>query len=121
MYPLVHNAGYAPFEETFTLKPGQPVFVPTCSFNGITSFHYKITGGSNNQLNAFFVDSEKQYSQLLKGLQFSFYQQKDCHVTSANSYEGTCTNVSASSGLIINNSQDASSDQKVTVFVEELN
>lgn len=120
MYPLIHNAKYAPIEETLTLSPNQPIFVSVCSFNDISSVHYKIAGDANNQFTAFFVDSEKQYAQALRGQQFSYYQQDGCHASNTNNYEGMCKNVSADSGLILEPDKYSSSVQKVTVLMEEL-
>jgi hypothetical protein len=119
MYPLVHNAKYAPFEETYTISSNQPVFVPACTFNQVSSFHYKVTTDGQNPVNVSFVESKSQYNNLLKTGHFTGYEGSECHATNTNNIESVCQNILKGSGMIITPNQASTQSQKVTVFIEE--
>jgi len=119
MYPLVQNAKYSPYEATYIIEPNQSVFVPACTFNQVSSFHYKVTTDGKNPVDVSFVESKSQYDDLLKTGHFTGYEGNECHATNTNNIESVCQNILKGSGIIIAPSHALTQGQKVTVLIEE--
>lgn len=120
MYPFVLDAKYAPVNSTYVLDSTKPLFVPACTFNTASSFHYKVMTDGKNSVNVSFVDSQDVYSNLMKDNQVTSYPGNGCHVTNVRNFEGICRGVFSNSGLLIAPEKSAGLDQKVTLFIEEL-
>ncbi len=119
MYPIINDAKYAPTNSTYVLDSTKPLFIQACTFNTVSSFHYKVASNGKTPINAYFVDWSHQYGNLKKASEMTPYKERGCHGAGAYNLEGTC-DVFSNSGLLIVPEKADSADQTITVFIDEL-
>ena len=102
MYNIVPNAKYAPIDYSYDLRPTEAIFIHGCTFSEKTAFDYKVTTDDQGHgLSIFFIKSEEQYKNFLKGQKFSYYNNDGCYATNIIDYRGTCYDISKGAGLLI--------------------
>ena len=120
MYPIISGEKYSSIQETLTLLPNKPVFVHVCTSSHTSTFHYTITSGDAKSIvDVFFVPSKIEYEKLVDGKKFVHYNSTGCFGVARTSYDDICSNVSNEGGLIIHQSNDLSTQQNVTLTLEE--
>lgn len=120
MYPLVLNAKYAPVNVTYTLDSSKPLFIPVCTFSGVSSFHFKVMTKGGKSFDTYFVDSLVQNHGSMKDTNVTYYRESGCYSSNSNNFESVCRNIPSNSKLVIVPDRDVISGQKVHVFIEEL-
>ena len=102
MYMSIGHAKYSQINESYTLSPGESLFIQGCTLRPETSYHYEIfTDDAEKKIDYFFIPSEIEYQNFLDGKQFKYYSDPDCLDLNRSGQIGICTNVSDNAGLLI--------------------
>ena len=102
MYLSIGHAKYSQIKESYTLSPGESLFIQGCTLRPETSYHYEIfTDDSGKKIDYFFIPSEIEYQNFLDGKQFKYYSDPDCLDLNRSGQIGICKNVSDNAGLLI--------------------
>ena len=118
MYPMIHDAKFAPINEKFTIPQDGSVFIKGCSFSADPSYKYNIQVDDSKKVNMFFVPSSQEKYKVDSGEEFNYYSDMNCMGLSKSSKTGVCRNVADSGGLLIINSDNEGS-VSVSVHLEE--
>jgi len=124
MYPFIANPKYETIDTNYSLENGGAVFIPGCTFGYTTSYVYdvKINNVDDNagKIDMFFVPSQKEYYNYLKGEEFQFYSDKSCYELDVKSqHTNLCNKVGKGGGMLIAMPDDGSS-HKMQIQVQIL-
>jgi len=102
MYTIIGYAQYSQIKESYTLSPGESLFIQGCTLRPETSYHYEIfTDDSGKKIDYFFIPSKIEYQNFLNGKQFQYYSDPDCLGLNRSGQIGICKNVSDNAGLLL--------------------
>ncbi|MCH8972651.1 MAG: matrixin family metalloprotease [Thaumarchaeota archaeon] len=102
MYSSIYYAKYSQIKESYTLNPGESLFIQGCTLRPDTSYHYEIfTDDSGKKIDYFFIPSKIEYQNFLNGKQFKYYSDPDCLDLNRSGQIGICKNVSDNAGLLL--------------------
>jgi len=102
MYMSISHAKYSQINESYTLSPGESLFIQGCTLRPETSYHYEIfTDDAEKKIDYFFIPSEIEYQNFLDGKQFKYYSDPDCLDLNRSGQIGICKNVSDNAGLLL--------------------
>jgi len=102
MYSSIGYAKYSQIKESYTLNPGESLFIQGCTLRPDTSYHYEIfTDDSGKKIDYFFIPSKIEYQNFLNGKQFKYYSDPDCLDLNRSGQIGICRNVSDNAGLLL--------------------
>lgn len=118
MYPMIHNAKFAPIDKKFTMPHGDSMFIKGCSFSADPSYKYNVEVDDSKKVNIFFVPSIQEKYKVDSGEEFNYYSDMNCLGLSKSSKIGLCKEITDSGGMLIINSDNEDS-VSVTVHLEE--
>ena len=102
MYLSIGHAKYSQIKESYTLSPGESLFIQGCTLRPETSYYYEIlTDDPGKKIDYFFIPSEIEYQNFLDGKQFKYYSDPDCLDLNRSGQIGICKNVSDNAGLLL--------------------
>ncbi|MCA9828632.1 MAG: hypothetical protein KC444_09665 [Nitrosopumilus sp.] len=102
VFPNSMNFNYDAKKQTEYAKQGYVQFIPICTDNETTSYEYSVSVNDKSiGFDVYFVPSEEEMTNYLKGDSFGFYPQDGCHAQNYHSFSGICKNVGKGSGLLI--------------------
>ncbi len=102
MYTIIGYAKYSQIKKSYTLSPGESLFIQGCTLRPETSYHYEIfTDDSGKKIDYFFIPSKSEYQNFLNGKQFKYYSDPDCLGLNRSGQIGICKNVSDNAGLLL--------------------
>ena len=102
MYLSIGHAKYSQIKESYTLSPGESLFIQGCTLRPETSYYYEIlTDDAGKKIDYFFIPSEIEYQNFLDGKQFKYYSDPDCLDLNRSGQIGICKNVSDNAGLLL--------------------
>ena len=102
MYLSIGHAKYSQIKESYTLSPGESLFIQGCTLRPETSYYYEIlTDDAGKKIDYFFILSEIEYQNFLDGKQFKYYSDPDCLDLNRSGQIGICKNVSDNAGLLL--------------------
>ena len=102
MYAIIGYAKYSQIKESYTLSPGESLFIQGCTLRSETSYHYEVfTDDSGKKIDYFFIPSKIEYQNFLNGKQFKYYSDPDCLGLNRSGQIGICKNVSDNAGLLL--------------------
>jgi len=102
MYTIIGYAKYSQIKESYTLSPGESLFIQGCTLRPEASYHYEIfTDDSGKKIDYFFIPSKIEYQNFLNGKQFKYYLDPDCLGLNRSGQIGICKNVSDNAGLLL--------------------
>ncbi|HJJ23415.1 MAG TPA: matrixin family metalloprotease, partial [Nitrosopumilus sp.] len=117
MYPMIHDAKFAPVEQTFTIPQDSSIFIKGCSFSADPSYKYQVEVKDSKKVDIFFVPSIEEKYKVDSGKSFSYYSDINCLGLDKSSKMGICK-VADSGGMLIINS-DNQSIVSLKVHLEE--
>jgi len=122
MYTSIGYAKYSQIKESYTLSPGESLFIQGCTLRPDTSYQYKIfTDDSEKKIDYFFIPSKSEYQNFLNGEQFKYYSDPDCLDLNRSGQIGICKNVSDNAGLLLIAPRTESESQfSVKVLLQEI-
>ncbi|MFB5632294.1 MAG: matrixin family metalloprotease [Nitrosopumilus sp.] len=105
MYPMIHDAEFAPIEKLITIPQDESVFIKGCSFSADPVYKYNVQVNESKKADIFFVPSENEKYKVDSGMTFDYYSDINCLGLEKSYLNGACK-VADSAGMLIINSGD---------------
>lgn len=105
MYPMIHDAEFAPIEQLITIPQDESVFIKGCSFSADPVYKYNVQVNESKKVDIFFVPSENEKYKVDSGMTFDYYSDINCLGLEKSYLNGACK-VADSAGILIVNSGD---------------
>ncbi|KFM19436.1 Matrixin domain containing protein [Marine Group I thaumarchaeote SCGC AAA799-P11] len=117
MYPMIHDAKFAPIEQLITIPQDESVFIKGCSFSADPVYKYNVQVNESKTADIFFVPSENEKYKVDSGMTFDYYSDINCLGIEKSYINGACK-VADSAGMLIINSGDQGTIS-LKIYLEE--
>ncbi len=118
MYPMIHDAKFAPIEQSFTILQDDSIFIRGCSFSADPSYKYQVDVKDSKKVDIFFVPSVEEKYRIDSGKSFNYYSDINCIGLDKSFKIGVCKEIADSAGMLIINS-DNQGTISLKVYLEE--